>query len=813
VLKTVTVPANSTTPVTVTVTPPDDAFSLWVGDPGLGDQTGMAVALDRGPRTESLSLGEPFSAPLHQALDQDGAMWVTISGLDALERFTPQDDLSSAHVERFPLPGGSTDPNALFFEPTDVAVDGHGTVWSTLALGNGIARLDRTQARDGTSAGIRIYSLEPCTDTICRRPPPPPEPGPLSRLPLQMKVTEDGSGNTLVWFTEQLADRIGLLRIAPDGTKLNEVHYPCGCTDPLGLDLDAQGNVWFTENRNNRIGRLAVDPTRPYNASAVDIQHFDIPSGAPEFDIGLPLCPAPGQTSCTPPGIPNPVISSAPHSLSIDREGRVWFSEELTRKMAYLDPTVAKPGTTDGIHEFDLDTNDFNRTPAPADMVIDRAGTVHYSDEYGDIIGRIRADGTQPRGFRPLERQSLTDSPVTDPAGNLWFIESGSSMVTRISGVTAGLPLPAAAPLLTADIGAGRLTASGLREMTSVDVRVVRGAAVAGSATGVPLVNGGFSVDLPLRGDDRVEIVPHGPNARAPFWFRVADLSATVDAGGLVTGTARSLGQALPERVQIAAGSDSGAPAISADDGSFSWIGPAGAAGGGTLSFTGATPMARFRTVTPFSAFAPPPATGGGTSGAPGGGAPGAGVPGGGGAPTPAPAGPPATPAPQPRPPAARPRPAPPAAAPACARPPWLARARSRRTVPLLGMTRSGVQRCFGAPARRSRHGKDETWTYGRTLTLRLRGGRVVSFTVRDRTLRSRPDRAAVGGRVARFRRALGRLAADGRRGQRGLVRVGGGYADVRLAVRSGRVQRIAVTRVSRRALDRTGRALARGLR
>jgi hypothetical protein len=152
----------------------------------------------------------------------------------------------------------------------------------------------------------------------------------------------------------------------------------------------------------------------------------------------------------------------------------------------------------------------------------------------------------------------------------------------------------------------------------------------------VPLVNGGFSVAVPLRGDDRVEIVPHGPNARAPFSFRVADLSATVDAGGVVTGTARSLGQALPERVQIAAGSDSGAPVISADDGSFSWVGPAGAAGGGTLTFTGATPMARFRTVTPFAAFAAPPATGGGTGG---------GTPAGGGAaPAPAPGGPPGAP-------------------------------------------------------------------------------------------------------------------------------------------------------------------------
>ena len=57
-------------PADVTVTPAAGAFSLWVGDPIGGDQAGIAIALDRGPRRQSLELGLGPVKPLHEALDQ-----------------------------------------------------------------------------------------------------------------------------------------------------------------------------------------------------------------------------------------------------------------------------------------------------------------------------------------------------------------------------------------------------------------------------------------------------------------------------------------------------------------------------------------------------------------------------------------------------------------------------------------------------------------------------------------------------------------------------------------------------------------------
>ena len=39
--------------------------------------------------------------------------------------------------------------------------------------------------------------------------------------------------------------------------------------------------------------------------------------------------------------------------------------------------------------EIALGTTEFGTDAAPADLVIDRAGTVFWTDEYGDIVGSV----------------------------------------------------------------------------------------------------------------------------------------------------------------------------------------------------------------------------------------------------------------------------------------------------------------------------------------------------------------------------------------------------------------------------------------
>ena len=206
--------------------------------------------------------------------------------------------LAGADLERSPrtvhlIPGGrhTATSAAAPLEPSDIAVDHRGVVWTTLLLGNGIARLDPAGSPTARPPACRVYSLPACDDEEC----PaifPPDPGARpTRQPLQIEVSEDADGNTLVWFTEANVDRIGLLRVAPDGTQLGQTHFSCGCRVPLGLALDQAGDVWFTEAVDNRLGRLTLDVTEPFAAAAARLRHYRIPSA--ELVDEPELAPAP----------------------------------------------------------------------------------------------------------------------------------------------------------------------------------------------------------------------------------------------------------------------------------------------------------------------------------------------------------------------------------------------------------------------------------------------------------------------------------------------------------------------------------------
>src|SRR3954465_5484660 len=512
VLDRVTVPAGATVSVPID-TLAANAFSLWIGDPQGGDQAAMAVSLDRGPRQQSLSLGLGAILPLHQALDRSGHMWVSMANNDTVVRLTPTtDNLSNPDPQVFPLPGGITaDPPppgpaaAAVLGPGDVQIDSHGIVWVTLGVGNAIARIDPERADKSWPDGITIFNLKPCTEVTCRKAPVPgPAAAPLSRIPLQLRLYEDGGQNTVMFFTEQGADSIGALRVSPEGDKLDEQHLNCGCLQPLGIALDPSGDVWFTEGSSNRLGRMTLDPTHPLSADS-KIAHYNIPNAVCEAVPGQAPNGDPACKQPTPPlgplVLPNPALTTLPHSVAVDRKGRVWYTGEASERVGYLDPAKAQPKTTKGFVDAAGPTNEFGRALAPADMTIDAAGTVFFSDEYGDQIasatvgdaGQIEAKFA----FRPSARNSLTDSPLIDPSGNLWFLEAGANLITPVSGVGVGVPLPSRAPLLVANTATGRVTGSGLStEMSSLDFRVVRGTTIVAHADGVAVSGGSFATNV-----------------------------------------------------------------------------------------------------------------------------------------------------------------------------------------------------------------------------------------------------------------------------------------------------------------------------
>lgn len=423
---------------TITYAPSSKAFQLIVGDPLSGDQARAAISLDRGPIQESFRVpGPAFAFPLHDALDADGNLWVTLAGAEKIGKLTPATRLAdSAYVEfNVPLPPGSVlGANVGVMEPLDIQVDPQGIVWATLAAGNAIMRLDPALAQPNTSNGIEVIPLDPCPATECRLPPPPLIPGTIpTREPTQMALRQSADGLTEVWFTELLADKIGVMKRRSDGSYVQQ-HFTCACKvppldsnavavpagTPLGIDVDAAGLVWFTSANKNSIGRITPG-TDPFASSVTTIHHFIIPNPirVEEPDIG------------------GAFMTTIPHSVAVSPDGKIWFTQQATRKVGWLDSSQASPGTSNGMHEVLIGDNEFGAGTQPADLVADPAGSVFVTDEYGDQVTMVTASGSIKERFRPTERVSLTDQPLTDRFGNLWFLEAGANLITRISGVAA----------------------------------------------------------------------------------------------------------------------------------------------------------------------------------------------------------------------------------------------------------------------------------------------------------------------------------------------------------------------------------------
>ncbi len=258
-----------TEPKVVTVTPAGGAFSLWVGDPTGGDQAGMAIALDRGPRQQSLELGLGPVKPLHEALDKTGDAVGHARQQRRGRAPAPERRRRSAPRPRSTssLPGGTAnDPNAPgqppapVLGPGDVAVDAHGIVWVTLTLANADrAHRPRRRPRRVGSHGIKKCATRrrARARSAARRSAPVGGAAPLTRLPLQMKVRDDGQRQhrRLLHRAERRRDRRAPRRSRRQGRSA-EQHFPCVCMQPLGIALAPNGDIWYSEGTSNRLGRM-----------------------------------------------------------------------------------------------------------------------------------------------------------------------------------------------------------------------------------------------------------------------------------------------------------------------------------------------------------------------------------------------------------------------------------------------------------------------------------------------------------------------------------------------------------------------------
>jgi streptogramin lyase/plastocyanin len=189
-----------------------------------------------------------------------------------------------------------------------------------------------------------------------------------------------------VWFTERLANRIGVLR--SDGA-INEFQIPTPNGYALGVDLDKQGNVWFAERQGNRIG-------------------FITPAGAiTEIEM--------------------PKQNSEPRTVYIDRSGRVWYTAREANEIGFYDPEKKS------FSHIVIPT----KQARPAGIAEGKDGAIYFVQMVGNKIGRVDADKvteyTLPTPF------AAPFKIVTDDDGILWFTEVYGNAIGRFDPHTSAI--------------------------------------------------------------------------------------------------------------------------------------------------------------------------------------------------------------------------------------------------------------------------------------------------------------------------------------------------------------------------------------
>lgn len=159
-----------------------------------------------------------------------------------------------------------------------------------------------------------------------------------------------------------------------DGPTLNAQFH-----DPMGLTIDAEGNLYVSDWVNHRIRKIAPDGTVTTVAGSR----------------------APGPYSDILDGPVETARLFGPEGLTVDDEGNIYVADTLNNRIRRISPagmvtTVAGsgPGTVYGFDGALVDgpanTARFND---PSDVAVDADGVLYVTDRLNHVIRRITPDG------------------------------------------------------------------------------------------------------------------------------------------------------------------------------------------------------------------------------------------------------------------------------------------------------------------------------------------------------------------------------------------------------------------------------------
>ncbi|GJL79085.1 MAG: virginiamycin B lyase [Nitrospinaceae bacterium] len=127
-----------------------------------------------------------------------------------------------------------------------------------------------------------------------------------------------------------------------------------------------------------------------------------------------------------------PTPDSSPAGLAFDGEGNLWFTEINGNKIGKIDPAEAKPGTSQGVVEFDLP----NANSQPNGIIVAQNGMVWFSEMSGNRIGRLDPATGKIKEYAIPTPKSEPHKLVEGPKGGIWFAEFEADKIARLDPVT-----------------------------------------------------------------------------------------------------------------------------------------------------------------------------------------------------------------------------------------------------------------------------------------------------------------------------------------------------------------------------------------
>jgi virginiamycin B lyase len=219
-----------------------------------------------------------------------------------------------------------------------------------------------------------------------------------------LAITVDSVGK--VWFTESNASK--LATFDPVNQTFREYNVPWA-GDMWGIVTDHQGYVWFTQYT----GKGSVNPGGTIVTGGTGrIVRFDI-------------------TTANFTSITIPTNGSFPMRLTLDKQGRIWFTEFLGNKIGVFDPA------TNRLQEYRIPTNVSGAT----DLTFDKQGVLWFSESYARKLGRFSPQNQSFTEY-PLGAETasqIVSSPVgiaVDTNGDVWVADHGGNWIIRFNPIT-----------------------------------------------------------------------------------------------------------------------------------------------------------------------------------------------------------------------------------------------------------------------------------------------------------------------------------------------------------------------------------------